>query len=107
MVRKIIVKEAKVKRVDTNLKANKVLTKSELEIQLKNLLEIKDTLEKTNIKNMKVIVSFEDKIQSLEEQIQSLGKYNERYSNIDLTKKSNRHFEGANERELGWQKKTR
>ena len=115
MVRKVIVKEAKVKRVETNLKAKKVLTKAELEIQLKNLLEINDTLEKTNVKNMKIIVSFEDKIQSLEEQIQSLGKYNERYSSpevliskqtqteTDLKLKCEEcNFEGANEREFGW-----
>ena len=64
MVRKVIVKEAKVKRVDTNLKVKvkKVLTKSELEIQLMSLLEINDTLEETKSKNMKVI---EEEIQSL------------------------------------------
>ena len=105
MVRKVIVKEAKVKRVNTNLKAKRVPTKSELEIRIKNLLEINDTLDETHKKNMRVIVSFE---------IQSLGKYNEKYFNkkvlisqqtqteTDLNLKCDECiFEGANERELG------
>ena len=107
----------KVKRVDTNLKVKvkKVLTKSELEIQLKSLLEINDTLEETNSKNMKVIASFGEKIQSLEAQIRSLEKYSEKevlisqqtQTETDLNLKCDEcNFEGANERELGWQRKT-
>ena len=48
MVKKVISKEVKVKRVDTNLKLKKAPTKSELELQVKDLLQANDALEKSN-----------------------------------------------------------
>ena len=46
MVKKVISKEPKQKRVDTNLKIKKAPTKSELELQVKHLQQANDALEK-------------------------------------------------------------
>ena len=70
MVKKIISKE--VKRVDTNLKPKKAPTKSELELQVKALLQANDALEKSNRKKIELLEGFEVKIDNLEKEIKYL-----------------------------------
>jgi hypothetical protein len=66
MVKKVISKEVKVKRVDTNLKLKKAPTKSELELQVKDLLQANDALEKSNRQKIELLESFGGKIEKLE-----------------------------------------
>ena len=54
----------KVTRVDKNLKLKKSLTKPELLIQVKALLEINDGLEESNRMKVKLIANFQAKIDS-------------------------------------------
>ena len=61
MVKKVIAKEPKPKRVDTNLKPKKAPTKSELELQVKNLQQANDVLEASNRKKNELLKSFEGK----------------------------------------------
>ena len=62
MVKKVISKETKVKRVDTNLKNRKALTTSDLELQVKNVQQANNALEEMNRKKIELIESFEGKI---------------------------------------------
>ena len=48
MVKKVILEEAKVKRVVTNLRIKKAPTKSELELKVKILQKTNDALEESN-----------------------------------------------------------
>ena len=73
MVKKALSKEAKVKRVDTNLKLKRAPTKSELKIQVKNLQKTNDALEESNRKKIELLESFEWKIINLEKQIDYLS----------------------------------
>ena len=74
MVKKVILKEeAKIKRIDTNLKVKKSQTKSELELQVQNLKKTNDTLEESNRKKNELLQSFEGKLNNLEEQIDFLS----------------------------------
>ena len=58
MVKKVISKEAKIKRVETNLKLKKVPTKSDLELQVKHLEQKNEALEERHKKNIDLINSF-------------------------------------------------
>ena len=58
MVKRVILKEVKIKRVDTNLKIKKVPTKSELELQVKHLEQKNEALEERHKKNIDLINSF-------------------------------------------------
>ena len=60
MVKKIISKE--VKRVDTNLKPKKAPTKSELELQVKALLQANGALEKSNRKKLELLKALKSKL---------------------------------------------
>ena len=75
MVKKVTLKETKVKRVDTNLKNKhkKVQTKSDLELQVKNLQQANNALEEMNRKKIELLESFEGKIYNLEKQIEYLS----------------------------------
>ena len=50
-------KEIKVKRIDMKEKVTKVLTKSELELELKSMKEAPEALKETNVENMKTIAN--------------------------------------------------
>ena len=83
----MIPKEAKVtKRVDTNLKIRKCLSKAELMLQVKNLQETNDALEKTNRKKIELLESFDVKIKNLETEIDYLS-----HKDI-ITNRSRSHF---------------
>ena len=108
MVKKVIAKEPKPKRVDTNLKPKKAPTKSELKLQVKNLQQANDVLEASNRKKNELLKSFEGKINNLEEKIEYLScketficKETQTDSNLNL-KCEECNFESGNERELGW-----
>ena len=109
MVKKVISKEAKPKRVVTNLKPNKKApTKSELECQVKNLQLANDALEESNRQKIKLLESFEAKISNLENQIEYLShkdimhsKETQTEANLNL-KCDECNFEAEYERELGW-----
>ena len=74
MVKKVISKELKINRFDTNLKIRKkVPTKSELELQVKHLEKQNEALEERHKKNVEVIDSFEGKIKNLEREIEYLS----------------------------------
>ena len=73
MVSKVMSKETQVKRVDKNLKIKKSATKSELMLQVQNLLNINDALEESNRRKNELLESFGGKIQNLEEQIDYLS----------------------------------
>ena len=66
MVKKVISKEVKVKKVDTNLKLKKVPTKLDLEVQIKKLQETNDALLKSIRKKVDLLENFGEKIQNLE-----------------------------------------
>ena len=108
MVKKALSKEAKVKRVDTNLKLKRAPTKSELEMQVKNSQKTNDALEESNRKKIELIESFEGKIINLEKQIDYLSCQEtmlckETQTEAGLNSKCEEYnFEGENERELGW-----
>ena len=55
MVRKVIVKEAKVNRVETNPTIKKSPTKAELMLQVKNLQQANDALEESNRKKIELL----------------------------------------------------
>ena len=106
MVKKIISKE--VKRVDTNLKPKKAPTKSELELQVKALLQANDALEKSNRKKIELLEGFEVKIDNLEKEIEYLScretmlcKETQTEAGLN-TKCDECNFEAKNERKLGW-----
>jgi hypothetical protein len=113
MVKKVIPKEviskqAKVKRVDTNLKNKKAPTKLELEVQVKNLQLANDALEESLKQKIKHLESFEGKIYNLEQQIDYLSckdimhcKETQTEAGLNL-KCDECNFEGENQRELGW-----
>ena len=108
MVKKVISKEVKVKRVDTNLKLKKAPTKSELELQVKDLLQANDALEKSNRQKIELLESFGGKIENLERQIDYLScketmicKETQTEAGIN-TKCDECNFEAESERELGW-----
>ena len=108
MVKEVISKEVKVKRVETNLKVKKAPTKLDLELQVKNLQEANDALEKSLRKKIELIENFEGKINNLEEQIDylscketMLSKETQTETDIDL-KCEECNFEGESQRELGW-----
>ena len=102
--KEVISKEAKVKRVDTNLKYKKPPTKSELEVQVKNLQLANDALRQ----KIKHLESFEGKIYNLEQQIEYLSckeimHCKETQTEAGLNSKCDEcNFEGKNEKELGW-----
>ena len=73
MVKKVISKEVKVKKVDTNLKLKKVPTKLDLEVQVKKLQETNDALEKSIRKKIDLLENFGAKIQNLEMKIDYLS----------------------------------
>ena len=73
MVKKVISKETKVKRVDTNLKNKIAPTKSDLELQVKDLQQANNALEEMNRKKIELLESFEGKIRNLEEHIEYLS----------------------------------
>ena len=73
MVKKVISKEPKQKRVDTNIKIKRAPTKSQLELQVKNLQHANDTLEERHKKNIELIESFGGKIEDLEQEINFLS----------------------------------
>ena len=73
MVKKVISKEAKVKRVDTNLKSKKPPTKAELELQVKHLMKTNDALEESSKKKIALLESFGSKINNLEKQLDYLS----------------------------------
>ena len=64
MVKKVISKEVKVKRVDTNLKVKKSPTKLDLELQLQNLQEANDALEKSLRKKIELIETLMEKLKT-------------------------------------------
>ena len=59
------VKETKARRVDTNLKSKKVLTKSDLVLQVKTLQVANSDLEEKNEKNTKVTETLMEEVKSL------------------------------------------
>ena len=103
MVKKVISK-----RVDTNLKAKKTPTKSELELQIKHLIETNDALEESLKKKTELLEGFEQKICNLEYQIDYLSSKDimfdkETQTEVCLkTKCEECNFEGETERELRW-----
>ena len=127
MVSKVMSKETQVKRVDKNLKIKKSATKSELMLQVQNLLIINDALEESNRRKNELLESFGGKIQNLEEQIDYLScketlicketqteaglekensqerssKQTQTQTNI-ISKCEECHFEGSTETELDW-----
>ena len=72
MVSKVMSKETQVKRVDKNLKIKKSATKSELMLQVQNLLNINDAFEENKRRKNELLESFGVKFQNLEEQIDYL-----------------------------------
>ena len=64
MVKKVISKEVKVKRVDTNLKVKKSPTKLDLELQLQNLQEANDALEKSLRNKIELIETLMGKLKT-------------------------------------------
>ena len=109
MVKKVISKEAIVKRVDTNLKIRKAPTKSELEIQVKKLQQTNDALEESNRKKIELLERFDEKIMNLEKKIDYLSckeimLCKGTQTEADLSSKCDEcNFEGEHERELGFQ----
>ena len=112
MVKKVIPKEliskgVKVKRVDTNLKHKKAPTKSELEVQVNKLQLANDALEESLRQRIKLLESFEGKINDLEQQIEYLSckeimHCKETQTEAGLNSKCDEcNFEGENQRELG------
>ena len=109
MVKQTISKETK--RVDSSLKTKKAPTKSELELQVEDLLQANDALEQSNRKKIELIKSFEGKIDNLQKQINSLSckeimlcqETQTEAVGLD-TKCDECNFEAENERELGWHK---
>ena len=106
--KEVISKQAKVKRVDTNLKYKKPPTKSELEVQVKNLQLANDALEESLRQKIKHLESFEGKINNLEQKIEYLSckeimhcKETKTEAGVHL-KCDECNFEGENQRELGW-----
>ena len=73
MVGKVIAKESKIKRVDTNGRIKKVLTKSELLLQVKELQNTNDALEESIKKKIELLESFAGRIENLEAQIEYLS----------------------------------
>ena len=109
MVSKVIPREAKViKRVDTNLKIRKSSTKAELLLQVKKLQETNNALEENNRKKIELIESFEEKINNLEEQMDYFSHKDIMFCKETQTEEvfslkcEECHFEGENEREIGW-----
>lgn len=108
MVKKVISKEAIVKRVDTNLKIRKAPTKSELEIQVKKLQQTNDALEESNRKKIELLERFDEKIMNLEKKIDYLSckeimLCKGTQTEADLSSKCEEcNFDGENEKELGW-----
>ena len=108
MVKKVISKETKFQRVDSNLKIKKAPTKSELEVQVKNLIQTNAALEENIRKKIDIIESFGGKIENLEQQIDYLSCKEtmismETQTEAGLNLKCDEcNFEGENERELGW-----
>ena len=100
----------KVTRVDKNLKLKKSLTKPELLIQVKALLEINDGLEESNRMKVKLIENFQEKIDSLEIKLDNLSKVEVKGMDDQETQTENGYilkceecnFIGETERELGW-----
>ena len=110
MVKKVISREPKEKRADNILKVKvkKAPTKLELELQVKNLQQTNDALEKVNRKNIELLENFEVKIKNLESQIDYLScketmdcKETQTEAGINL-KCDECNFEAENDRELGW-----
>ena len=108
MVRKVIVKEAKVNSVETNLTIKKSPTKAELMLQVKNLQQANDALEESNRKKIELLETFGGKIDNLEQQIDNLScketmACKETQTDAGLNLKCEEcNFEGEKERELGW-----
>ena len=108
MVKKLVPKETKVKRVETITKIKKIPTKSELEMQVKKLLQANDALEESNRKKIELLERFEGKIQNLENQIDYLScrdimSCKETQTEAGLSLKCDEcNFEADNDRELGW-----
>ena len=73
MVSKVIQKESKIKRVETNIKIKKAPTKSELVMQVKSLQNTNDALEESIKKKIELIESFSGRIENLEAQIDYLS----------------------------------
>ena len=106
---KVIHKETKViERVDTNLKMRKCSTKAEFLLQNKKLQETNDALEKSNRQKIEQLESFKEKIDNLEEQMVYFSHKDIMYCKETQTedvfslKCEECHFEGGNEREIGW-----
>ena len=59
--------------MDSNLKIKKAPTKSELEVQVKNLIQTNAALEENIRKKIDIIESFGGKIENLEQQIDYLS----------------------------------
>ena len=110
MVKKVISKETKIKRVETNIKIKKVPTKAELEKQVMHLQQTNDALEEVIRKNKELLESFEGKIKNLEDQIDYLSfkdivssKETQTESHDALVLKCNEcNFEATSEKEIGW-----
>ena len=106
--KEVLSKEAKVKRIETNLKHKKAPTKSELEVQVKKLQLANDALEESLRQRIKLLESFEGKINNLEQQIEYLSckeimlcKETQTVSNLEF-KCEECNFESETEKELAW-----
>ena len=100
--KEVLSKEAKVKRVDTNLKHKRAPSKSELEVNVKINNQPMMLLKRQKIKHLK------SKINNLEQQIEYLSckeimHCKETQTEAGLNSKCDEcNFEGENQRELGW-----
>ena len=108
MVQKVISRESKGNRVDTIVKVKKAPTKLELELQVKDLQQTNDALEKVNGKNIQPFKNFEVKIKNLESQMDNLSckepmDCKGTQTEAGLNPKCEECNLGAeNDRELGW-----
>ena len=108
MVSKIISKDVKSKRVETNPKVKRAPTKPELMLQVKALQQSNDALEESIRKKVELLERFEVKIQNLEEEFEMLSHRDIMFNMETQTEVTTNfkcdecNYEGQNEKDLGW-----